>query len=113
MKMTKLFAIVAAAVVLAVSTSKLAAADTGKGTTFTGTLVCAKCVMHETKECQNVLQVADNGKTTNYYLDQNDVSKNFHDEICTSSGEKATVTGTVSEKDGKKTLTASKIEAAK
>jgi hypothetical protein len=113
MKTTKLFAIIAAAVVLAASTSKLTAADADKETTMAGNLVCAKCVLHETKECQNVLQVVDNGKTNNYYLVQNDVSKNFHDNICGTAGEKATVTGTVSEMDGKETLTASKIEAAK
>ena len=113
MKITKLLAIVAAAFTLAVSTSKLAAADTSKETTLSGNLVCAKCVLHETKECQNVLQIQENGKTVNYYLAQNDTSKNFHDNICGTAGEKATVTGTVSEKDGKETLTASKIEAAK
>jgi len=113
MKTTKLFAIVTTAVVLAVSASKLIAADTGKETTMSGNMVCAKCVLHETKECQNVLQVVDSGKTNNYYLAKNDVSDNFHDQICGTAGEKATVTGMVSEKDGKETLTASKIEAAK
>jgi hypothetical protein len=111
--MRKIALTLVAGTLLAVSTSKLTAADTGKETTLTGNMVCAKCVLHETKTCQNVLQVADNGKTNNYYLAQNDVSKNFHDQICTTDGEKATVTGTVSKKGGKEILTASKIEAAK
>ena len=76
-------------------------------------MVCAKCVLHETKQCQNVLQVVEGGKTNNYYLTQNDVSKNFHDQICTSGGEKVTAAGTVSEKDGKQILVASKIEPVK
>lgn len=111
--MKKIALTLAAGVLLAVSNSKLTAADTGKETTLSGNMVCAKCVLHETKECQNVLQVVDNGKTNNYYLVQNDVSKNFHDQICGTSGEQATVTGTVSKKDGKEVLTASKIDAAK
>lgn len=102
-----------AGALLAIFTSNVNAADTGKETTLSGNLVCAKCVLHETKECQNVLQVQQDGKTVNYYLTQNDTSKKFHDNICGTSGEKATVTGTVSEKKGKETLTASKIEAAK
>ena len=113
MKPTKLLSLVAAAVLLAVSTQKINAADS-KEVTLSGNAVCSKCVLKETKECQNVLQVAENGKTTNYYLTQNDVSKKFHDDICGTAGEKVTVTGTVSKgKDGKETLTASKIEPVK
>lgn len=111
--MKKIALMLAAGMLLAVSTSKLAAADTGKEKILTGNLVCAKCVLHETKECQNVLQVVDNGKTNNYYLTQNDVSKNFHDNICGTAGEKATVTGKVSKKEDKEVLTASKIEPTK
>ena len=76
-------------------------------------MVCAKCVLHETKECQNVLQVQKDGKTVNYYLAQNDISKAFHVNICTTAGEKVTATGTVSEKDGKQVMTVSKIEPVK
>ena len=81
--------------------------------TLTGMLVCGKCTLHITKECQNVLQVEQDGKTVNYFLAQNKVSKDFHSNICGNDGEKATVTGTVEEKDGKEILTATKIEAAK
>jgi len=111
MKTTHIFSIAAAAAVLAVQ--NLSAADSGKEVTLNGKAVCAKCAMHEAKECQNVVQVSENGKTTNYYLAQNDVSKNFHDEICSTAGEQVTVTGTVSEKDGKEVLTASKITPVK
>jgi len=114
MKTSKLLSLIAAAALLAVSSLKLTAADASKEVTLTGNAVCAKCALHETKECQNVLQVSENGKNTSYYLVQNDVSKNFHDDICTSEkGEKVTVTGTVSEKDGKQVLTASKITPQK
>jgi len=113
MKMIHSLSIVAA-MVLAVSTSKMSAADSAKEVTLTGNAVCSKCVLHESKECQNVLQVVDNGKTNNYYLAQNDTSKNFHDQICGTAGEKVTATGTVSKgKDGKEMMTASKIEAVK
>ena len=64
-------------------------------------------------KCQNVLQVTEDGTTNNYFLVENKVSTDFHPNICTTDGEKATVTGTVEEKDGKKMLTATSIEAAK
>jgi hypothetical protein len=106
--------ILAAGLLLTVAASRLFAADTANTeVTLTGMCVCAKCVLHETKECQNVLQVQKDGKTVNYYLAQNDISKAFHDNICTTSGEKVTATGTVSEKDGKQTMTVSKIEPVK
>ena len=76
-------------------------------------MVCAKCVLHETKECQNVLQIQKDGKTVNYYLVQNDISKAFHDNICGTTGEKVTATGKVSEKDGKQVMTVSKIDPVK
>jgi hypothetical protein len=103
-----------AGLLAAIAPSRLFADDTSnKEVTLTGMCVCAKCVLHETKECQNVLQIQKDGKTVNYYLAQNDISKAFHDNICTTSGEKVTATGTVSEKDGKQVMTVSKIEPAK
>jgi len=104
----------AAGLLLAVASPRLLAADApNKDVTLTGMCVCAKCVLHETKECQNVLQIQKDGKTVNYYLAQNDISKAFHDNICTTDGEKVTATGKVSEKDGKQVMTVSKIEPVK
>jgi|SRR6185312_1660371 len=83
-----------------------------KEVTITGEGKCAKCALHETKECQTAIQTEENGQKVTYYLAQNDTSKDFHDNICKKS-EKVTATGTLKEEDGKKILTASKIEAAK
>lgn len=81
----------------------------GKEVTYTGTLECAKCELKETKECQNVLVVKDNGKETKYYL-EGKVSKDKHGDVCKAPKDNVSVTGTVSEKGGKKVLTATKIE---
>src|SRR4051794_3559136 len=79
-----------------------------KKVTISGEGKCAKCALKETDSCQNVIQAQEDGKTVNYYLAKNDVSKEFHDNICKES-KKVTATGTVKEVDGKKELTASKI----
>jgi hypothetical protein len=118
MKKSIMFLAVAAGFLLAVSTSRLlavdaASTDSSKEVTITGSMVCAKCTLHETKECQNVVQVEKDGKTVNYYLKQNDVSKAAHDPICGGSSEKVTVTGTVKEKDGKQMMTPTKIDVVK
>ena len=114
MKKTMMFLAVAAGLLLAVSTSRLLAADTSsKEVTITGNMVCGKCTLHETKSCQNVVQVEKDGKTVNYYLKENDVSKAAHEAICGGSSEKVTVTGTVTEKDGKEMMTPTKIEVVK
>ena len=102
-----------AGLVLAGITISVARAADDKEVTLTGMMVCAKCKLHEADKCQNVLQVQKDGKTVNYYLDENKVSKDFHDNICQNDGEKASVTGKVSEKGGKEMMVASKIEAAK
>jgi hypothetical protein len=93
-----------------VSVSPAYAADE---TTITGNMVCGKCTLHITDSCQNVVQVTENGKTVNYFLEQNDVSKAAHDPVCHGDTEKVSVTGKVTEKDGKKLLTPTKIDVLK
>jgi len=67
--------------------------------------------MKEADKCQNVISVEEDGKKVNYWLTQNKVAKEFHDNICKAPA-KVTATGTVKEVDGKKEFTASKIELA-
>jgi hypothetical protein len=110
MKRTALTLTLTTGLLLAFGATRLLAGDE---TTLSGTLVCAKCKLHQADECQNVLQVEKDGKTVNYYLTENKVSKDFHSNICQNDGEKVTVTGNVKEKGEKEMIVASKIEAAK
>ena len=96
-------------------------ADDAAQTTLKGTMVCGKCFLHQSDTCTNVLQVTDDGKTgngsgqartVNYWLVNNDVSKDFHNNVCHGPEKDVTVTGTVAEKDGKEWITATKIEGA-
>jgi DNA/RNA endonuclease YhcR with UshA esterase domain len=110
MKKTKFLTL--AAGIVAGMLALAALADDTNEVTMTGMMVCGKCKLHITSKCQNVLQVENDGTNVNYFLTQNQVSKDFHSNICTTDGEKATVTGTVKEKHGKEMLTASKIVAS-
>jgi hypothetical protein len=86
-----------------------AAAD--KTVTVTGKVACAKCVLKKAgaTACQDVLVVTGEN-AGEYYLVKNAVFEKFGH---TCRGEKAaTVTGTVSEKDGKMWLTATDLHAA-
>ena len=83
-----------------------------KTVTITGDGTCGKCALKETDKCQNVIQVDKKGKKVNYYLVQNDVSKEFHENLC-KEAKKVTATGTVKKVDGKLELTATKLELAK
>ena len=82
--------------------------------TLAGKLMCAKCSLKkaDAEKCQDVLITKDaDGKASEYYVEKNDVAKAYGH---TCQGEKpAVVTGTVSEKDGKKWIAASKMEAPK
>ena len=86
------------------------AADKEK--TIQGEGTCAKCDLHKSETCQNVIRVEKDGKKTTYYLVQNDVSKEFHKNVCKAPA-KVKATGTVKEVDGKMELTPSKIELVK
>src|ERR1017187_3283052 len=109
MKKLKLLIALLAGLTIAGATTALAADEVS----ITGNMVCGKCTLHETEACQNVVQVTEDGKTVNYYLKQNDVSKAAHDPVCGGSSEKVTVTGTVTEKDGKEMMTPTKIDVVK
>jgi len=99
---------------LAVGTLLAGVALAADEVTITGNMVCGKCTLHLTKQCQNVVQVQQGTNTVNYFLKNNDVSKAAHDPICDpGNSEKVTVTGTVKEKDGKEIMTPTKIEPAK
>ena len=89
------------------------AAEKPKDKTITGEAKCAKCMLKETDKCQTVIQVeGKNGKTVKYYVTDNDVSKAFHENVCTEA-KKVTATGTVKKVEGKNELTVSKIALAK
>jgi len=111
MKKIKLITVLAAG--LLVAGLNLIAEDASKEVTITGNMVCGKCTLHETKECQNVVQVEKDGVTVNYFLKHNGTSKAAHEAVCKGGSEKVTVTGTVEKKDGKEVLTPSKIEPVK
>jgi hypothetical protein len=79
--------------------------------TFSGNVLCAKCTLKkaDASACQDVLIVKNaSGAATELYIVKNDVATKFG-HVC--SGETpATVVGTVAEKDGKKWITASKMD---
>jgi hypothetical protein len=78
--------------------------EKGKAVTLKGTITCAKCDLKETKACATVIKTKDGV----FFFDAKSGKKN-HKAICTEPKE-GSVTGVVSEKDGKKTITVSKVE---
>lgn len=88
--------------------AKAAAKAAGPEVTLKGTMGCGKCAFHTADQCGNVLKVKDGGKETAYDLADNDMAKENH--VCSGTKE-VTVKGTVSDKGGKKLLTASEIKA--
>lgn len=85
------------------------AAAASSDVTMHGTLMCAKCSLKETSDCQTVLKVSDAGKDTKYYLENNDVTRAHHGAVCGSTAQ-ATVKGSVSTVKGQKHLTPTEIK---
>ena len=88
------------------------AAEASNEKTVTGTAKCAKCILKQSDSCQNVLEVKKGNKTTSYVLADNDVSKEFHKNICKEAKE-VKATFAVTGDKGKKIFTAKKIELVK
>jgi len=103
---------VLAALVAGITMAFTPIASAADAKTLTGEGKCGKCALKETKECQNTVTVKEGDKSVVYYLVQNDVSKEFHDNIC-KGPKKVKAVGTVKEVDGKMQLTATKIEVVK
>lgn len=78
-----------------------------------GTMVCGKCKLGETKECSNVVQVKEGGKTVEYYLKDDGAKASYHKDCCKAAAKVKVTGGTVSEKDGKKWLEGAKVEVVK
>ncbi len=107
--MHKVLATAICIAVLVALTSPLPAQN--KEVKMTGKVTCAKCDLKTEKECATVLVTGQGGKDVTYYLDDKS-HKTYHDAVC-QGGKQGTVTGTVSEKNGKKILTASKVDLKK
>jgi hypothetical protein len=101
------------AVVVAVALAFGGAAMAADAVTLDGKVVCAKCQLKkaDAKECQNVLVVKDkDGGDVQYYLARSEAADKFG-MVCMKE-KKVTVTGTVTEKDGRRWITATKIDEA-
>jgi hypothetical protein len=80
--------------------------------TLEGEASCAKCNLKQADKCQFAIIVEKDGKKETILADQNDVAKKFHENICKTTM-KVKAEGTVTEKDGKKTIALTKVEEAK
>ncbi len=74
-----------------------------KEVTLKGKITCAKCDLAKEAKCATVIVTKEDGKDVIYYLDAKSGKAN-HGKICNSPMD-GSVTGTVSEKGGKKTIT--------
>lgn len=80
-----------------------------KEQTFTGKGECAKCALKKAESCQMAITVKEEGKDKTYLLENNDVTKAYHKNIC-QTDKKVKVVGTFKEVDGQKIIVAKKIE---
>jgi len=88
--------------------------EPAKEVKLTGTLMCGKCSLKATPKCSNALQVKEGEKDVTYFLDDKGNAESYHEGVCGDGKfEGVAVTGTVSEKDGKKWIKATKVELPK
>ena len=110
-KTITVFTSIAGLVLLSLATTTLA--KDKEEVTITGEGKCAKCSLKETEKCQNVIEIeSKKGGKQKIYLVENDVAKEFHKNIC-KENKKVTATGTIKNVDGKREMTATKIEVVK
>jgi len=86
---------------------QLVAADE-KEVTLKGTVTCAKCDLKQADKCATVIKVHEGDQDVVYWFDSASDKQN-HKAVCLEP-KAGTVTGTVSEKDGKKWIKVSKLD---
>lgn len=87
--------------------------DDKKEVKLEGTMVCGKCKLKETDACSNVVQVKEGDKTVSYYLKDDGAKAPYHKDCCKADAKVKVTGGTLTEKDGKKTLEGAKVEVVK
>ncbi len=105
------FMVLAFAGVFALATAGRAADD--KEVTLKGDIMCAKCELKEGSKCANVIKVKDGDKEVVYYFLDKGNKEDYHEPLCGGGKKAGSVTGVVSEKDGKKWIKPSKVDYAK
>jgi hypothetical protein len=85
-----------------------------KEVTLKGKISCAKCELKlkGVRKCQTVIQVQEDGKEVTYFFLDKGTKEEYHEAVCGGGKKDGTVTGVVSEKDGKKWIKPSKVEYA-
>jgi hypothetical protein len=96
------------AAVLALVVAVNAADKENKEVTLKGSITCAKCDLKEADKCATVIKVTEGDAKGVYYFDTKSHGAN-HKKICQGAMD-GSVTGTVSEKDGKKIITVTKVD---
>lgn len=79
-------------------------------TTIKGLGMCAKCELGETDQCQNAVKIVKDGKEWIYLFADNDLSKDFHKNICTSTANIIAVGDLLLKENGRPIFTATKLE---
>ena len=109
--MKRVFATIVSVTTLLLAFSATSAFAGDKEVTVNGNAKCSMCSLHEGNTCTTVIQSKHDGKTVNYYVVDNEVSKKL--EKLSHSGKKVIATGTVKEVEGKQKLTVTKFETVK
>lgn len=110
MKIKLMTTLAISALLLLMLAKATAAAEKDK--TIIGEGACAKCILKETKECQQTITVEEGGKPVVYYLTQNHVAQEFGNQVCVAK-KKIKATGIAKTVGDKHVLTPTKIELAK
>jgi ABC-type phosphate/phosphonate transport system substrate-binding protein len=82
-----------------------------KEVTVKGKVTCAKCDLAKETTCMTVVVEKKDGKDVIYYFDTAG-NKKYHSDTC-SMAKDGSVTGTVADKDGKKTITVKDLKYEK
>ena len=81
-----------------------------KEVTLKGEILCALCELKEGSQCQTLIKVKKGGKEVLYFFKDKGKAEKWHEAVHGGGRKAGTVTGTVSEKDGRKWITPTKVE---
>ena len=81
--------------------------------TLKGTILCGRCVLKQTKQCNTAIVSIENGRPVTYFFSDRGNQEDYHEEVCGGGRKRGTAIGAVFQKDGKRWITPRKVEYAK
>ena len=78
--------------------------------TLQGTILCGRCALKQTKECNTAIVAPKYGGNTTFFFNDRGTDEEYHEAVCGGGRKRGTVVGLILRKEGKWWITPSDVK---